>query len=185
MQIHTRKAPEFNSARIRDYQQCEAHLFFSVSIFDEDADGNDAAPLQPVTLVGYTHNVSTDALSLVGPFYHFGYRYLMGRDRTLQIEVHLPTGTINIQGFPMRYTKMRDDELQDGYMLTGPGVAASGEADVNCLIEVSIVVMSDSDRELLTQYLRQFNRSQLEETILPTVAEIARQQSRLASVAAR
>jgi hypothetical protein len=184
MQTQTRKIPEFGVAKIPDYQQCEAHLFFSVSVLDEDAEGNDAAPQQPVTLIGYTHSVSTDALSLVGPFYHFGYRYLMGRDRTLQIEIHLPTGTINIQGFPMRYTKMREDELLDGYMLTGPGVAASGETDVNCLIEVSIVVMSDSDREQLTQYLRQFNHSQAEEAILPPLSAVARPQSRLSSVAA-
>lgn len=184
MQTQTRKIPEFSGARIFDSQSCAAHLLFSVSIFDEDAEVNDEAPQQPVTLIGYTQSISTDALSLVGPFYHFGYRYLMGRDRTLQIEVHLPTGTINIQGFPMRYTKMRDDELSDGYMLTGPGVAASGEADVNCLIEVSIVVMSDSDREELTQYLRQFNRSQAEATILPAVAGMAQPQSRLSSVSA-
>lgn len=183
MQTRRQKAPEFNGGSVHDQRRYDAHLLFSVSVFDEDADN--AAAQQPVTLVGYTHSINSDAISLVGPFYNFGYRYLMGRDRTLQIEVHLPTATINIQGFPISYTKMRDDELRDGYMLTGYDVASSGETDVNCLIEVSIVVMSDSDRAQFTQYLRQLSHAQTEELILPPVATMAQGLGRLSAAAFR
>lgn len=174
------KTSGFRSPAIRANQQYAAHLLFSVSV-DEETGG--ATAQQPVTLVGYTHRIGEDALTLVGPFYHFGYRYLMGRDRTLQIELHLPNGAVNIQGFPVGYTRMSDNDFAGGYMLTGPDVASSGEADVNCLIEVSIVVMSDSDRSQLTQYLRQLNPAQTEETIAPPIVKIAQPQRSPAYVA--
>lgn len=163
------KTNDFRNTKIRDHQQYEAHLLFSVHIDDENA--ADENEQQRVTLTGYTQSVGYDSLSLVGPFYHFGYRYLMGRNRTLQIVLHLPTGTINIQGFPVRYTKMSDERTGDGYMLTGPNVASFGETDVNCLIEVNIVVMSDSDRALFEQYMGQFNLIEVETIILPPFME--------------
>jgi hypothetical protein len=140
-----------SNLRAQQQQQYEAHLFFSISVYDEEAEGERAR--QPATLAGYTHSIGADALSLVGPFYRFGYRYLMGRNRALPVVLELPSGPINIQGFPMRYTKMSEQAVEDGYMLTGVDSSSFSSTDVNCLIEVSIVVMSDDDREQLTQYL--------------------------------
>ncbi|HEX7999502.1 MAG TPA: hypothetical protein VF528_14040 [Pyrinomonadaceae bacterium] len=154
-----------------DYQQCEAHLAFNLSIYDEDADGQ-RKQQQPITLIGYTQSIGTDSLKLFGPFYHLGYRYLMGRDRALQLILKLPTGVINIQGFPVSYTKISDDKISDGYMLTGPNLTSFGEADVNCLIEVGIVVMSAGDRAKYLQYLSQLDRpAEIEFKILPPLME--------------
>lgn len=180
--VQMQKPTDSRNTKVREAQTHEAHLLFSVHVDDEETGHENPQP--PVTLVGYTQQIGTDALSLVGPFYHFGYRYLMGRDRTLQIVLHLPTGTINIQGFPMRYTKLSDDKVSDGYMMTGPGVKSFTETDVNCLIEVSIVVMSDSDREQFEQYLSQFNFVEAEVTILPPFMEAPRRPNRAASYAA-
>lgn len=166
----------FRSSRVRDYQKYEAHLPFYVSVENEETDGE--VGRQPVTLTGYTHRVGNEALSLVGPYYRFGYRYLMGRDRTLQIELRLPTGTISIQGLPIGYVKLSDEEIGDGYMLTGPHLASFGETDVNCLIEVGIVVISDSDRGQLTQYLRQLNYSAAENVTPPAMLETPQPQDR-------
>lgn len=171
------KTQDFRNTKVRDNQQYDAELLFSVYVDDEDAQADESRQ-QRVTLTGYTQSVGCDSLSLIGPFYHFGYRYLMGRNRTLQIVLHLPTGTINIQGFPVRYTKMREDKPGNGYMLTGPNVAASGETDVNCIIEVSIVVMSDSDRALFSKYLGQFNLIEVESIILPPFMETPRRPSK-------
>lgn len=147
----------------------EAHLFFSVSVYDDEADEQTARP--PVTLAGYTHRVGSDTLSLVGPFYHFGYRYLMGRNRALPVVLELPSGPINIQGFPVRYTKLSDQMLEDGYLLTGVDISSLSATDVNCLIEVSIVVMSNDDRAQLTQYLHQFNTDAEADIIPPQLRE--------------
>ncbi|HEX8491455.1 MAG TPA: hypothetical protein VF658_01310 [Pyrinomonadaceae bacterium] len=174
------KRHDFQETKVRAHQQHEAHLLFTVQVEDENA--HDESRQQPVTLTGYTQGVGSDSLSLIGPFYHFGYRYLMGRDRTLQVVLHLPNGTINIQGFPVRYTKMSDDKQGDGYMLTGPNVASFGETDVNCLIEVSVVVMSDSDRATFEQYLGQFNLIEAENVVvLPSFMEAPPRPSKASS----
>lgn len=124
-------------------------------------------------LVGYTRSASTDTLSLVAPFYQFGYRYLMGRDRTLQVELRLPTGPISLQGFPVRYTKLSDDEPGDGYMMTGPDLASFSGTDVNCLIEVSIVVISDDNQTRLIEHLRQLDQARKELSSPPPMLEEA------------
>jgi hypothetical protein len=156
-------------AKATEPQQYEAHLSFSVHIDDWELSSEEKRP--PVTLIGYTQSIGADSLSLIGPFYQFGYCYVMGSNRTLQVTVELPTGTINIQGFPMRYTKVREDQIKDGYMLTGPDMDSFGETEVICLIEVSIVVMSDSDRALLSEYLKQLGHIEVECIVLPSFME--------------
>jgi hypothetical protein len=173
------KIPDFNKPKVDIPQDYEAHLLFSASIYDDDA-GEEFQRQQPMTLTGYTQRISRDALSLVGPFYHFGYRYLMGRDRALQIELHLPDATVSIQGLPVRYTKMSEGESVDGYIMTGPNMASFGETDVNCLIEVSMVVMSDSDRLQLAEYLRQFTEDEADETLKPPKLTLVKKQERAA-----
>ena len=177
MQAHTQKLPDFQKPRIEERQSYEAHLPFTATIYDDDG----AETLkQPMKLVGYTQRMSKDAFSLVGPFYHFGYRYLMGRDRSLQIELNLPAASISLQGFPVRYTKLDEQVSTDGYMMTGVDLSAFGEADVNCLIEVSIVVISDSDRAHLAEYLRQLSAPESDASALPPVLKLAAPQERAA-----
>ena len=177
MQTHAQTMPDFNKPRVKEQPSFEAHLPFSASIYEDEAA---VEARKPITLVGYTQTMSNDAFSLVGPFYHFGYRYLMGRDRSLQIELHLPAAIISLQGFPVRYTKLNDEDATDGYMMTGADLASFGESDVNCLIEVSIVVMSDSDRARLTEYLRQLSAPESDEAVQPPVLKLVRPQERAA-----
>lgn len=169
--------PDFNKPKIEAPQTYEAHLLFSASVHDDEA-SDESRP--PMTLVGYTQRISRDALSLVGPFYNFGYRYLMGRDRALQIELHLPAVTVSIQGFPVRYTKMSECASLNGYIMTGPDTASFGETDVDCLIEVSMVVMSDSDRLHLAEYLHQFTEDKADETLKPPKLTLVKKQERAA-----
>jgi hypothetical protein len=157
----------------RGQQQYEVRVPFSISLYEED-EGDGATTQIPVTLVGHTHSIGVDTLSLVGPFYHFGYRYLMGRDRTLQIVLHLPDGTVDIQGFPVRYTQMSDNETGGGYLMTGLDLASRGEMDVNCLIDVNILVMSESDGAQFLQYLDSLVEVEEEGTAPPPVLETRR-----------
>lgn len=169
MPIHMQKPAAFRDTRESVPQTHDAQIFFKLSIDDDDTEGE--VRQQPVTLIGYTRKLGLHTLSLVGPFYHFGYRYLMGHDRSLQITLHLPTAAINIQGFPTRYTRIKDTEMDEGYMLTGLNVNSFSESDVNCLIEVSIVVISDADRMHLAQYLRQFSSLPAGGTLMPQLME--------------
>lgn len=152
--------PSFRSSTLQQQPQIEAHLPFCISVCGDETE--DETTSQGVTLVGYTRSASADTLSLVAPFYQFGYRYLMGRDRTLQMELHLPTGPISLQGFPVRYTKLSDDEPGDGYMMTGPDPASFNATDVNCLIEVSIVVISDDNQTRFIEHLHQLDKAENE-----------------------
>ncbi|MDX6696518.1 MAG: hypothetical protein QOF02_4121 [Blastocatellia bacterium] len=178
MPTHTQEMPDFNKPRVKAQQPSyEAHLPLTATIFDDEGDGEVG---QPMTLIGYTQTMSNDAFSLVGPFYHFGYRYLMGRDRSLQIELHLPAANISLQGFPVRYTKLDEGVSTDGYMMTGADFASFGESDVNCLIEVSIVVISDSDRALLAEYLRQLSAPESTEQAQTPALKLVRPKERAA-----
>jgi hypothetical protein len=178
MQTQRQTTADFRDLRVQDQQQCEEHLPFTLTIHDDETDGE--AGRQPVTLIGYTQNINKDTLTLVGPFYHFGYRCLMGHNRALQIVLNLPTGPINIQGFPVRYTRISDDKLRDGYMLTGLNINSFDETDVNCLIEVGIVVMTNSDRAQYAQHLSQFNPAEVEFKVLPPMMERPQPKSRAA-----
>jgi hypothetical protein len=163
------KKADNRNAGASEHPQCEAHLAFNLSIYNEDAEGGQEQ--QPVTLIGYTQSIGFDALTLMGPFYHFGYRYLMGCERALQMVVRLPTGNINIQGFPVRYTKISDNQISDGYLLTGPNLPSFGKTEVNCLIEVGIVVMSDGDRAKYMEYVSQLEQPAAEFKILPPLLQ--------------
>ena len=176
------KKKDSHSPQASEPQQFEAHLAFSVNIDDCGVSGEEKTP--PVTLVGYTQSIGEDSLSLIGPFYQFGYCYVMGSNRTLQVTLQLPTGAINIQGFPVRYTKLRDDQISDGYILTGPDIDSFGETEVVCLIEVSIVVMSDSDRAQLSEYLNQLGRIEVERVVLPSFMETPQRPARAPAYAA-
>lgn len=155
MQTSMRPVTDFNASKIPYVSKHETHLPLSVSVYDEEAE--DERLRSPVTLVSYTQSLSSDSITLVGPLYHFGYRYLMGRNSTLQVVLHLPSGPVSLQGFPVRYIQAGEEQSSDGYMLTGPGVTSLGATEVNCLIEVSILVMSGGDREQLTEYLQQLD----------------------------
>lgn len=171
LQTHMQNKTDQRNTSASAAPQCEAHLAFNLSIYDEDADGR-RKQQQPVTLIGYTQSIGAESLKLFGPFYHLGYHHLMGRERALQLILKLPTGVINIQGFPVRYTKVSDDKITDGYMLTGPNIESFTETDVNCLIEVGIVVMSAGDRAKYLQYLSQLEQpAEVEFKILPPLME--------------
>lgn len=135
-----------------------AHLHFNVSVCGGEED-KEIRP-QGVTLIGYTDSVGDDTISLVAPFHQFCYRYLMGYDRTLQMELRLPTGPVSLQGFPTRYVMLSEEESRDGYMITGPDLTSFDGTDVNCLIEVSIVVMSEEHRALFNNYLSRLDQSE-------------------------
>ncbi len=176
------KKKDSRNPQASEPQQYEAHLSFSVRIDDIDVSSEEKIP--PVTLVGYTHSIGPDSLSLIGPFYQFGYCYVMGSNRTLQVSLQLPTGTVNIQGFPVRYVKIKDELISDGYMLTGPDMDSFGETEVICLIEVSIVVMSDSDRAQLSEYLKQLGLIEVECVVLPSFMETPKRPNKAPAYAA-
>lgn len=112
-----------------------AHLPLSISPLDSKACFVGRRHL--LTLLGYTRDISETGLSFIVPTIRFDDWYLIGQDRTLRITFELPTGPVNLDAAPVRYTPL--DE---------------GLISVSYLIGAHITQMSERDRLLYIEYLR-------------------------------
>src|SRR5437764_745217 len=99
----------------RSEPRYEASLPFTASLLVSDT-GEDVG-WNLVTLTGYTRNVSSRGLALVGPFVRLGYRYLMGAQRTLRVMLELPAGTIEIKAEAIHFQDLPPGDLEEGYIL--------------------------------------------------------------------
>ncbi len=127
--------------RLREYAgdrrapRRRASLPFTLSLHEPGKKANGQRPLP--TLSGLTLDVSATGLALVVPAIRIGGHYLAGGDRTLEVELELPSGSIHIRATSIRYEPVDEDRIEEGYM-----------------IGVSITEMSASDRERLKSYLK-------------------------------
>jgi len=110
----------------------EARLEFSVLL--RDAVASDSGVQHLRACAGHTINISELGLAVVLHAQNIDEQYLIGREGSMAIELDLPNGlSIEIQATPVRYEK-----LDEGYLI---GARISG--------------MSDRDRELFREYLRE------------------------------
>jgi c-di-GMP-binding flagellar brake protein YcgR len=108
---------------------------FTLSLHEPGKKANGGRPLP--TLSGYTQDISATGLALIVPAIRIGGHYLAGGDRTLEVELELPSGPIHIRVMSVRYEPVDEDRSEEGYM-----------------IGVKITDMSDPDRESLKSYLK-------------------------------
>ncbi|HKQ51625.1 MAG TPA: PilZ domain-containing protein [Pyrinomonadaceae bacterium] len=111
----------------------EVGLALNVSLPSADSRQKDS---QPVRLAGYTRDISASGLALIVPAIRVGGQYVTGENRRLRIMLKLPTGQIEIQATPVRYSPLDEDGTDTGY-----------------LVGVQIVSMSDEDRARFNAYL--------------------------------
>ena len=110
----------------------QARLDFSVLLREADTANSGVQHMRAVA--GHTVNLSTHGLAVVLHAQNIEEQYLAGGDGSMSIELDLPNGlSLEIQATPVRYEK-RDD----GY-----------------LIGARISEMSERDRELYEEYLRE------------------------------
>ena len=110
----------------------EARLEFSVLL--RDADASDSGVQHLRACAGHTVNISELGLAVVLHAQNIDEQYLIGREGSMAIELDLPNGlSIEIQATPVRYEK-----LDQGYLI---GARISG--------------MTERDRELFKEYLRE------------------------------
>jgi hypothetical protein len=112
----------------------EAGLALSVSVPSGNAKARAAS--QPLKLAGYTRDISASGLALIVPTVRIGGYYITGENRTLQITLKLPTGLIQIEAIPVRYSPLEEDAADTGY-----------------LIGVQITGMSTEDRARFDAYI--------------------------------
>ena len=125
-----RRAPRFVA-------HLEAGLALSVSMPSAKVSAEQAqATGRSLKLAGYTRDISATGLAIIVPSIRVGGQYITGENRTLQIMLKLPTGSVKIHGTPVRYSPLEEEGADTGY-----------------IIGVSITSMSDQDRARFNAYI--------------------------------
>jgi hypothetical protein len=112
----------------------EAGLALSVALPGAKPRGE--ATGKALKLAGYTRDISATGLALIVPAIRIGGQYITGENRTLDITLKLPSGQIQVQATPVRYSPLEEEGTDTGY-----------------LIGVQIKDMSDKDRLIFDAYL--------------------------------
>jgi len=113
----------------------QARLEFSVLLREADASASGVQHMRAVA--GHTVNISAGGLAVMLHAQNIDEQYLSGGEGSMSIELDLPNGgSVEIQATPVRHEK-RDD----GY-----------------LIGAQISEMSERDRGLFEEYLREIAR---------------------------
>jgi hypothetical protein len=112
----------------------DARLEFSVLL--REAEANEGGIQHLRACAGHTVNISAHGLAVLLHAQNIDEQYLLGREGSMAIELDLPNGlSIEIQATPVRYEKRAE-----GY-----------------LIGARISEMSDRNRELFEEYLRELS----------------------------
>ena len=112
----------------------QARLEFSVLL--REAENSETGVQHMRAVAGHTVNLSTAGLAVMLHAQNIDPQYLTGGENSMSIELDLPSGvSIEIEAMPVRYEK-RDD----GY-----------------LIGARITEISERDRELYDEYLREIS----------------------------
>jgi len=90
------------------------------------------------TMSGYLRDISKSGLSLVVPSLRFGNRCLISGHYPLRVTVQLPSGLANIQVTPVRYDRLKEENLARSYV-----------------IGARITQITEPDRKHLIQYIQQ------------------------------
>jgi hypothetical protein len=88
------------------------------------------------SIQGHTWDLGEKGLALVVPAIRLGEHHLVGENRSLNVKLELPSGSIEMQVMPVRYESLEDHETETGY-----------------LIGTKIVAMADADRARFSDYL--------------------------------
>ena len=124
--------PEERRQSPRLHANLQARLEFSVLLREAAAGASGVQHMRAVA--GHTVNVSAGGLAVMLHAQKIDEQYLSGAEGSMSIELDLPNGgSVEIQATPVRYEK-RDD----GY-----------------LIGAQISEMSERDREVFEEYLRE------------------------------
>jgi PilZ domain len=113
----------------------EVALILSVSLGETGSKAQ--SENSPLRLAGYTRDISETGLALIMPAVHIGGQYLTSPHRTLEITLRLPSGPIQLQATPARYSPLDEDAKDTGY-----------------IIGVQITQMSERDKARYKAYLK-------------------------------
>jgi hypothetical protein len=86
---------------------------------------------------GHTYDLSANGVALIVPAITLGEHHLVGENRSLRVQLELPSGPVEMQVLPVRYERLEEHRSETtGY-----------------LIAVKIVGMSEEDRAKYGEYV--------------------------------
>lgn len=112
-------------------------LAFSISVPDRAKSFNGARRTR--VMEGHTLDISASGLALIVPAITLGEHHIVGENRTLNVNLQLPVGPIDLKVTPVRYESLEDHETETGY-----------------LIGVKILEVAEVDRGKLAEYVATF-----------------------------
>lgn len=125
-------------------QRKELHLPIKISIAPDRPTGRlNGAPPEPFTIRGETKDLSKTGISFVVSAIRIKEYYLVGEKRTLSAEIDLPDGTkVKMNVIGQRYEQINIHDSVSEYM-----------------IGASITTMSQADREVYEDFLKNGSKS--------------------------
>jgi hypothetical protein len=128
-------------SRLRQYMGDRRHsrrlnvrLLFRLSLTSPAKNLNGTRRIR--SLEGHTLDLSEKGLALVVPAITLGEHHLIGENRSLNVELQLPGGPVEMQVAPVRYESLQEHKTETGY-----------------LIGVKIVAMPAEDRARFSEYI--------------------------------
>jgi c-di-GMP-binding flagellar brake protein YcgR len=121
----------------RRSKRYRVRLAFTISEPDRAKSLNGARRTR--TMEGHTLDISGSGLALIVPAITLGEHHIVGDNRTLNVNLQLPGGPIDLKVTPVRYESLEEDETETGY-----------------LIGVRILEMSDGHRSKFAEYVATF-----------------------------
>lgn len=111
----------------REVKRQRARLAFIISIASPAK--NLKGSRRTISMDGHTLDLSANGMALIVPAITLGEHHLVGENRSLDVQLELPTGPVEMQVVPVRYERLEEQASETGY-----------------LIAVKIVGMLESDR---------------------------------------
>lgn len=85
---------------------------------------------------GDTFDLSANGMALIVPSITLDEHHLVGENRSLRVQLELPSGPVEMQVSPVRYERLEENNSDPGY-----------------LIAVKILKMSEDDRARYSDYI--------------------------------
>jgi hypothetical protein len=124
---------KFVGDRRRSKRQC-VRLAFSISIISPAKSLKGSR--RTTSMDGHTLDLSENGMALIVPAITLGEHHLVGENRSLRVQLELPSGPVEMQVSPVRYERLEEHRGETGY-----------------LIAVKIVGMSPEDRPKFAEYV--------------------------------
>jgi len=118
----------------REVKRQRVRLAFTISIvlFAKNRTG----ARRIISMDGHTLDLSANGMALIVPAITLDEHHLVGENRTLNVQLELPQGPVEMQVVPVRYERLEEHASETGY-----------------LIASKIVGMSESDRIRYREYV--------------------------------